>query len=37
MLFEDLVTVGDLADSEFPRYAEELWTPILEASEEDKV
>ena len=37
MLFEELATVGDLADSEFPRYAEKLWSPILEVSEEETV
>jgi exodeoxyribonuclease V gamma subunit len=35
MLFGDLVTVADLAGSEFPLYAERLWAPILDASTEE--
>jgi exodeoxyribonuclease V gamma subunit len=34
MLFPDLRTVGDLAASEFPHYADRLWTPILDVSRE---
>jgi exonuclease V gamma subunit len=34
MLFGDLISVADLADSEFPLYAERLWAPILGASTE---
>jgi hypothetical protein len=37
LLFDDLVTVGDLADSDFPRHAQELWAPILEVTREDVV
>ncbi len=35
MLFDELVTVPDLADSEFPLYADRLWTPILDVSSEE--
>ncbi|MCL1598362.1 MAG: hypothetical protein M3094_04200, partial [Actinomycetia bacterium] len=37
MLFNELVSVADLADSEFPHYAEQLWTPILQACSEETV
>jgi exodeoxyribonuclease V gamma subunit len=32
MLFDGLVTVDDLAASDFPRYAQRLWAPVLKAS-----
>jgi exodeoxyribonuclease V gamma subunit len=37
MLFDDLPTVAELAESEFPRYAEELWAPILVVTDEEDV
>jgi exonuclease V gamma subunit len=37
MLFSELVSVADLADSEFPGYAEQLWAPILQACSEESV
>jgi hypothetical protein len=35
MLFDKLATVSDLADSEFPHYADRLWAPILDVSSEE--
>jgi exodeoxyribonuclease V gamma subunit len=35
MLFDELATVSDLTDSEFPHYADRLWTPILDVSSEE--
>ena len=35
MLFDELVTVADLASSEFPHYADRLWRPILDVSDEE--
>jgi hypothetical protein len=35
MLFDDLVTVADLASSEFPDCADRLWAPILDVSSEE--
>ncbi len=35
MLFDELFTVADLASSEFPHYADRLWTPILDVSSEE--
>ena len=37
LLFDELSTVADLASSEFPRYADRLWEPILDVSDEDTV
>jgi exonuclease V gamma subunit len=35
MLFDGLDTVSDLASSDFPHYADRLWTPILDVSREE--
>ena len=37
LLFDGLSTVADLVSSEFPRYADRLWAPILDVSDEDTV